>query len=78
MVHTTSAQCLHVQNWQFKLVGSCSNECAGMGVGLCACVRVYGRVVGRGDVKKRKTRDVIYVCAGFIPSSFYHEMSLGR
>lgn len=47
-----------------------------MGVGLCACV--YERVAGREGVKKRKTRDVIYVCAGFIPSSFYHEMSLGQ
>lgn len=44
-------------------------------VRLRACLRKGGR---GGDVKKRKMRDVIYVCAGFIPSSFYHEMSLGR
>jgi len=41
-----------------------------------ACV--YGRVAGREGVKKRKASDVIYGCVGFIPSSFYHEMSLGQ
>ncbi len=60
-----------------SLWDSCANESAGLDVRLCACVCVYSRMVGRGGVKKKMTKDVIYVCSGFIPSSFYNEMSLG-
>ncbi len=43
-------------------------------VRLHVCLQQDGR---RGGVKKTMTKDIIYVCSGFIPSSFYNEMSLG-